>query len=380
MKTKIRLLLPPLLILFVTFSGAQTPQYIWAKSGGNSLLSDGNIQVVNTGSGIVAAGDFHGTAHFDGEEVTSDGMSDIFLARMDETGGVIQLISFGGPDEELLRFVSIDNDGNIILSMMFTGFINFNGTDYYSFGGQDILLIKFDSAFAVTWVKHFGTGLTDYIKGMDVDDENNIMIFGKFKDQIDFDDITLTSAGSTDLYIVKFNAAGETLFAFSEGGSMYEDANALDIGANGDFFISGTFFGETVVHGQTLQTINPTGIYLAKYNAGGDFQWVEVIDGNKLIPVLFLKANDDGNIYIAGNFQKDVTFGNTTLSTGEFDQDVFVAGYHADGVPFWALQGHSSSSDVVKCIDIDIAGNVCLAGYYQAQIHFGNVSVDYSLC
>lgn len=328
------------MLLLVIGLNAQLPDFVWAQQGGNSSITEGNIQVQNTNSGIIACGDFVDIAHFGEEEIVSDGFSDIFLASFDESGELLQIQSFGSENEELLKFMKIDSEGNIIIAIMFTDFITIGGNDYVSLGGQDILLIKFNPDFNIQWVQQYGTDLTDYVRGMSIDEDDNILVIGKFKNEINFDDISLTSMGSTDIYIAKYNPDGEVVHAFSEGGSSYEDANPIIAGANGDFFISGIFYGETILNGETISTENPTGIYLAKYNSASVFQWVEIINGTHLLPSVFLTMNTDGSIYIAGSFQEEVVFGSQTLSTEEFDADVYIAKYSTDGEALWAGHGN----------------------------------------
>jgi hypothetical protein len=368
------------ILLFVNGLDAQNASFTWAKQGGNSLFTEGNVQVFNTDNGIVTAGNFIDTAQFGEEEITSNGASDIYIARFDENGNLGQIQSFGSENEELIKFLKVDNEGSIIISMMFTDFITFGGTDYVSLGGQDVLIIKFDPDLNLQWAKHYGTPLTDYVKGMDIDDEGNILVIGKFKNELNFDDITLTSAGSTDLYIVKYSSDGNVVFAFSEGGSAYEDANSIAVSSDGGFFISGTFYGETLINGETITTDNTTGIYLAKYNIDSDFQWVELINGTNLMPGVYLAGNYDGSVFIAGNFQDQVVFGSQTLSTSEFDADIYVAKYSADGQAIWAGHGNGGASDMVTNLSCDIGGNVYLAGFYLSSIDFNGVIINYTLC
>jgi hypothetical protein len=368
------------ILLFAMVLSAQNANFAWAKQGGNSLFTEGNIQVFNTDNGIVSAGNFIDTAQFGGEEIISNGSSDIYIARYDENGNLEQIQSFGSENEELIKFLKVDNEGNIIVSIMFTDFITLGGTDYASLGGQDVLIIKFDPNLNILWAKHYGTPLTDYVKGMDLDDEGNILVTGKFKNELSFDDITLTSAGSTDLYIVKYSSDGDVVFAFSEGGGSYEDANSIASGANGDFFVSGTFYGETLINGETITTDNTTGIYLAKYNIDSEFQWAELINGTNLMPGVYLAGNYDGSVFIAGNFQDQVVFGSQTLSTSEFDADVYVAKYSTDGQALWAGHGNGGASDMVTNLSCDVGGNVYLAGFYLASIDFDGVIINYTLC
>jgi hypothetical protein len=54
-------------------------------------------------------------------------------------------------------------------------------------------------------------------------DLQNLLGMNGITNTLDFDNITLTSMGSTDLYVAKYNSNGEVEFAFSEGGDGFED-------------------------------------------------------------------------------------------------------------------------------------------------------------
>jgi hypothetical protein len=371
------------IILFFLFGlqhAYSQPDHSWAIQGGKTSLVEGNIEVVNTTSGMVIAGDFLETAQFGDQQITSNGYSDIYLANFDDSGELEQIISFGNENEEFLKFLVVDNEGNIIISIIFTDAITIDGTDYTSYGGQDIMLLKFNSDFDLLWVKHYGTGLTDYIKGMDIDAEDNIVITGKFKNDLAFDDMVLSSAGSTDIYVVKYNPEGEVVVALAEGGSAYEDANTIASGNEGSFFLSGTFYESTIINGQTISTDHTTGIFIAKYDPYGIFQWVEVLDGTNLLPYLFITTNMDGSIYIAGSFQDIVNFGTETLITEEFDVDVFIAKYDSYGEAQWAAHGNSEAGENITALSSDIGGNVYVTGPFLATIDFDGQIIEYTLC
>lgn len=369
-----------LLLLFSAMQIYSQPEYSWAIQGGKTSLIEGNIQVVNTGSGIITAGDFIETAQFEDQQITSNGSSDIYLTRYSEEGALEELLSFGSANEELLKFMEVDNDGNIIVSMVFTESISIDGVEYISNGGQDVLLLKFNSEFNLLWTKHYGTGLTDYVRGMGIDGDGNIVVTGKFKYELDFDDITINSAGSTDIYVVKFNPDGEVLFAFSEGADTYEDANTVAVAESGSIFLSGTFYESTIINGEPITTDNTTGLFFAKYNEDGVFQWIELIDGTNLLPYLFIVTNVDESIYIAGSFQDEVHFGSQTLNTGEFDTDVFIAKYNENGEALWAGHGDSQAGENVTGLSSDIGGNAYVTGPFLANINFNGQIIEYTLC
>ena len=66
---------------------------------------------------------------------------------------------------------------------------------------------------------------------------------------------TLTSKGSIDAYVAKFDAQGNSLWAKSFGGTSNDYANSVAVDASGNAFVAGDFFSSSMTIGSTTLTV-----------------------------------------------------------------------------------------------------------------------------
>jgi hypothetical protein len=186
---------------------------------------------------------------------------------------------------------------------------------------------------------------------------------------------TLTSAGDVDIFIAKYDASGNVLWAKREGGTHGDAANAIKYDGFGNIYVVGSYAESTDFDGTILT--NPTpgrmDVYVAKFNCStGDLMWVEKGAGGNSFYYEFnsraavdVAVDDAGNAYVTGYFTGDITFAPLpTLSTGWWD--IFVVKYNAVGVPQWTAQAGSPeagySSESGNGIAVDHSGNVYVTG------------------
>src|SRR5690606_27207264 len=95
--------------------------------------------------------------------------------------------------------------------------------------------------------------------------------------------------------------------------------------------------------------------------AGGDDGWG-------------IAADDYGNVYVTGQFEKEAYFGSgagadTITSAG--NADVFLAKYDADGTYRWTNRIGGTGIDQSRDVAVDAKGNVYITGYYEGVADFG---------
>lgn len=108
---------------------------------------------------------------------------------------------------------------------------------------SDVFVIKYDAFGNVLWAKST-TGSSSNGLGIAIDVAYNIYITGGFSGSaITFDNKTLTntSTGTDDIFIIKCNASGNVIWAKNFGGTNDEFGNAITIDANNNFYITGNF-------------------------------------------------------------------------------------------------------------------------------------------
>lgn len=262
---------------------------------------------------------------------------------------------------------------------------------------NDFFIAKYNSSGSFVWAITFA-GTYPTPNSLTVDASDNVYVTGYFSGTVDFDPSTgtqnLTSVGgSNDIFIAKYDANGNYLFAKSMGGTSSENPYEITIDAALNIYITGSFSGTSdfdpgvSVHNLTSNGGN-SDIFFAKYDAGGNYLWANSIGGTYIYGSNYGKsiAVDAGdNVYITGNFTgTNVDFdpgaGTQLLSTPSFTvapsytfyrTDIYLAKYSSTGTYLWAnaIKGDSSYS-YSNSVKVDGASNAYIAGQFSKIVDF----------
>nr|MBA3705236.1 hypothetical protein [Bacteroidota bacterium] len=113
----------------------------------------------------------------------------------------------------------------------------------------------------------------------------------------------------------------------------------------GNAYISGKYEKDASFGNARVTCAGNHDIYLAKYGPDGSFKWVRTAGGVSGDYAHAMDCDGAGNIYITGEIERTVKFGSVTL-TGNGSNDVFVAKYNTNGDLIWAKKlGGSNKSD-----------------------------------
>jgi len=253
-------------------------------------------------------------------------------------------------------------------------------------------LINFVNAQTPNWVWAKSAGSTSLDQGRCVATDANGNVFATgyyYGPSITFGTITLNNLGSGDVFLVKYDASGNVLWANSAGGNGYELGNGIATDANGDVFITGTFNSDTMSFDSAVLTNanNNTGVYedifVAKYDSNGNFLWARSAGGTNSNDVSNSVATDlSGNVFITGYFHSPtINFGGTILtnSTPPYE-DIFLVKYDSNGNVIWAKSAGSintsSPSDRGQSVATDANGNVVITGFFEgAAINLGSTII-----
>jgi hypothetical protein len=263
--------------------------YQWAFNIG-SIGQDNNGQCVSvdTKGNVFITGYFSGTADFDQSvgthTLTAYGKSDIFLAKYNTNGNYLWAFNagcLGGTKYAQGIGVSVDTTGGVFMTGGFSGTTDFNpgaGTNNLNPIGtyQNIFLAKYDSSGNYLWAFKIGS-TTHNNFGLSVsNDGNNVLLSGDFGGTGDFDPSTnthnITSAGIRDLFLAKYDANSNYIWAFTVGSiSSYSEAYSVSADINGNVWLTGYYQGTNNDFDPNAGTdyLNCTGlqdIFIAKYS------------------------------------------------------------------------------------------------------------------
>ena len=135
----------------------------------------------------------------------------------------------------------------------------------------DFFIVKYDTSGNVLWVKSAGGTGNDVSNGVCTNASGNVFITGYFDSPtITFGTTTLTNINAAnDIFIVKYDASGNVLWAKSAGGAGSDVSSGVSIDASGNVIITGGFGSPSISFGTALltntkTTVNSMDIFIAK--------------------------------------------------------------------------------------------------------------------
>ncbi|MBL0019914.1 MAG: hypothetical protein IPP17_26670 [Bacteroidetes bacterium] len=201
--------------------------FLWAKVLGNTFDS-GGFGIKTDASGIFSTGYFIGIGFDPNAELptnlTSAGMQDIYVAKLDENGNLIWAKSMGGAGNDQSNSIPW-MAANVFVTGYFNGSADFDPSGAVhtmtSGGLEDIFITKLDNNGNFSWATGFGGTVDDIGTAIAVDALQNIYATGHFYGTVDFDPSTgvsnlYSNSVSADIYVLKLSA---TVVSIDESGA-----------------------------------------------------------------------------------------------------------------------------------------------------------------
>lgn len=358
--------------IFITKLNANG-DFVWAKKLGDSSYVYGMTEygiALDKSGNIYTTGTFKGKMDFDPGigtfNLTSNGLIDFFISKLDSSGNFIWAKKIGGAKDEYCKSIAIDNDGNIFTTGFFTGTVDFDpGVGVFnltSFEG-DLFISKLNSTGNFEWAKNIG-GFTLDNRGsirpnsVSLDGSGNIYCLGSFAGTVDFDPdssalYSLISKGQFDIFILKLNQTGKFLWAKKIGGNENDWGKSICLDPFGFICIAGEFGGtvdfDPGIGENNLTSVADNSIFISKLDSLGNFVWAKKLDGTHWEEVYSIALDGSGNIYTTGEFYQTVDFDpgkeifNLTSNSGS---DIFISKLNTSGNFVWAKRMGGSNQDI----------------------------------
>ena len=351
--------------------GQPNPDTLWTRTYGGSGTDDAlSVQQTNDGGYIIAGY----TLSF------GAGLTDVYLIKTNSSGDTLWTRIDGGSNWDEGFDVEQTDDG---------GYIVVGRTGSYGVGGRDFYVLKKDSIGNSQWTRTYGGPYFDLAYSVLQTAEGGYILAGDHE-------LHPPSFSSYEGWLVKINSIGDTLWTRLYGGSNFDQARSIDITNDAGYFLVGTtesfsagsrdlYTLKTDPIGDTLWTRTYGGIeydygvsgqqtsdggyivagftesfgaggrdfYLIRTNSIGDTLWTRTYGGTQNDEAWSLDITNDGGYILAG----------LTHSYGAGGSDVYLVRTNDQGDTLWTKTYGGSGNELSYSVKCTNDGGYILAGY-----------------
>lgn len=233
------------------------------------------------------------------------------------------------------------------------------------------------SAQTLQWARSLA-GSGGNIYHLETSSAGSVYITGNFLSSTDMDPgagtATLTTAGNSDCFVARYDAAGNYLWARRIGGTDWDYTFGLAVDSAGNAYVGGYFRGTLSFAGTSTTLTSGSGVnnpFIAKYDASGNLLWARALTGTGTGYLRGLRVDGSGNVIVTGTFSGTLNFNpaGTAVSLTASGFDLFIAKYSASGVASWAKRVDSSNSVYYPNVAVDSGGNILVATSFAGTLN-----------
>ena len=242
-------------------------------------------------------------------------------------------------------------------------------------GSRDAFITKIDTSGNYLWVNTEGGPETDYGFGVTSDEFDNAYMVGIVSDTAYFGTQQLISPPNyTSAYVAKYSPDGDLIWAKNWKSDATVWGTKITSDKNGHIYITG-FQSGNFDYGTGV--LIDKGFFIGKLDYSGNFIWCKGPE-NGLATNTFSRGEalyfHNNFIYLGGSYTKQVSFGNTMLTTPGNLPNIFFAKLDSNGVFQWVRE--VSSINKSGCRDILVTDmTIYIVGAYSGTAIFDTISV-----
>ncbi len=189
--------------------------------------------------------------------------------------------TIGGAGSESPAAIAADSRNGVYVFGKFSGSINTGSQTLTSAGGSDLYLVKYDTTGNLLWAARFGSTGNEEAASLKTDRSGNLVFTGNFEGSVSFGSTVLTSTGASDICIVKLHPDGTVVWAKQFTGSMADKGGALVCDGQRNIFTTGTYLSNDLNIGGSIFTAPKTSnVFYCKLDSNGNKIWAKTTSSN----------------------------------------------------------------------------------------------------
>jgi hypothetical protein len=290
-------------------------EVLWTKTYGGDMWDSGiAVQPASDGGYVLALA-----------SNSVSGNYDILLVKIDEQGETLWTKSYGGPQTEYPHAMAATADG---------GYVILAHTSSFGMGSLDFYLLKVDVHGDSLWSKTYGGTASDWGGTVQQTADGGYILSGDTQSFGDEDG---------DVFLVKTDAAGDTLWTRTYGGAGEDRAYSVLQTKDGGYLL----VGKTAGVGGADESGN-----VIKTDATGAVEWTHVLEGEYSSRLLHALELSEDAYLVAGNRYVDEAK----------DYDAYLLRLDGDGSPLWSRHFGGAEYEQANFVAQTSDGGLILVG------------------
>jgi hypothetical protein len=247
-----------------------------------------------------------------------------WLVKVASNGDSVWSYTYGGSIDDRCYSVQQTSDGGFILA---------GHTTPSSISSMQVRLIKVNASGTQEWIRTFGRDNADYCQSVQQTSDGGYILGGA----------TIQESGFEDIWLVKTNSTGDTLWTRIYGGSHNDKCYSVQQTTDGGYILGGyTYYDYTVAD-----------CWLLKTDANGDTLWTKTFGGIYESICHSVQQVADGGYILGGQ----------TNCFGSGYWDFWLVRTDADGDSLWSRTFGESNFDEGWSAVQTTDGGYALGGY-----------------
>ncbi len=351
-------------LALLSYATAQSIQ--WSKHLKHEVLATAAAVEIDEANNIYVGGLFEGDFQLEDEWLSSRGGRDIYIAKLNSSGDLLWVKSFGSEEDDNLTDLAVDRE-HIAITGSYWRSILFDEYELKTTVSESgLFYAQLSSEGAVQWANKIDGVGTKFIRSIAIHPlDNNVATLSTSREESNPENQLVTN-----ITVTVVNNLGNSIWT----NTLYVKGKATGIGLDyfndGSVVVTGNFEGSIAEVGtDSIETnTTDTDVFIWKIAAGGESAWLKKAGGVFQDEVSGVKIYDD-QIFVAGSFVGVLSTNDSLqIQSVGFNDNIFLLAYNSDGDALWAKSFGGVSLE--KCTGLAIHDDqIALVGYYLDELN-----------
>ena len=301
----------------------------WQNTIGGSSLDELYAVIQTTDGGYLLEGS--SSSGISGDKSEANQNSDYWVVKLNGSGNIMWQNTIGGNLDDNSYSVIQTMDGGYLLGGSSNSDISGDKTEL-SKGGQDYWVVKLDESGNILWQKTIGGDNEDYLESVIQTSDGGYLLGGVSDSDISGDKTESSEQYSQDYWVVKLDESGNIMWQNTIGGNHEDYLQSVIQTSDGDYLLGGYSISD-ISGDKTEASQGVEDYWVVKLDTSGNIIWDNTIGGNDVDYIYSIIESTDSNYLIAGYSGSDVTGDKTEPCKG--DNDYWMVKLDKSGSILW---------------------------------------------